>query len=301
MKKTKLYLLIISLCLIYFGCDKPAPTELIQDPSEDQLEIEIVTKDPEDPSSSNGFDTTGVTTDYKRFTNFILVNGTKVTAGPFTEEVLFAQAVFFNKQFPVFNNGILIGYNTVTPGILKVNNFTAKLLPFKVKYRRGGINADTTLGLHYVLFNRGRRHNNDFLFNYGSTINFNFSPFIGTPVDFNFLTPPEVFASVNITGRRIAGNLRAVVEWNSSDLNKIDIVIGGIRGNSHNTIPLFRIRTHDDGKVIIPFSLLNKIPQNTYNKLVFSLIRKIEYLHNENNTELFLLSQSIHTIIIDIP
>ena len=77
MKNLLTYLFIASVGLVLFGCDKPAPTELIDDT--DLAEYEILGKDINDEFYSNGFDTTGITQDLQQIPNLIALSGIKVT------------------------------------------------------------------------------------------------------------------------------------------------------------------------------------------------------------------------------
>ena len=68
--------LFISLLLI-FGCDKPAPTELFDDSSED--EYEVLTKNLNDQHINSGVDTSGLEQDLRGLTNIISLSGIKIT------------------------------------------------------------------------------------------------------------------------------------------------------------------------------------------------------------------------------
>jgi len=79
MKNLLTYLFIVSIGLFLFGCDKPAPTELIDDSQEEFVEYEILGKDINDEFYSNGFDTTGITQDLQQLPNLIAISGIKTT------------------------------------------------------------------------------------------------------------------------------------------------------------------------------------------------------------------------------
>ena len=67
MKSLVKYFVIIATGLILFSCDKPAPTELVDDSTKDISEYEVLSKDINDEYYSNGGDTTGVTQDLRDF------------------------------------------------------------------------------------------------------------------------------------------------------------------------------------------------------------------------------------------
>ena len=94
MKKLITYLFIFFLAILFFACDKPAPTELVDDSQEEFAEYEILGKDFNDEFYSNGFDTTGVTQDLNRLPNLISLSGIKVTeANGNKDEFSFAQSI----------------------------------------------------------------------------------------------------------------------------------------------------------------------------------------------------------------
>ncbi len=68
--------LFISLLLIS-GCDKPAPTELFDDSSED--EYEVLNKNLDDQYYNSGVDTSGLEQDLRGLTNIISLSGIKIT------------------------------------------------------------------------------------------------------------------------------------------------------------------------------------------------------------------------------
>jgi hypothetical protein len=71
MKKLITYSFIFPLAFLFFACDKPAPTELVDDSQEELAEYEVLGTDLSNEFYSNGFDTTGVTQDLNRLPNLI--------------------------------------------------------------------------------------------------------------------------------------------------------------------------------------------------------------------------------------
>ncbi len=126
MKKILTYLLISISALILFSCDKPAPTQLIDD-TNNELEVELLNKDLDNPYSS-GTDTSGITQDLTGITNLISVSGIKITTENRTSEFSLAQAMFFDKIKPIqYSDGRILAYETTTPGIIKFNGLEARL------------------------------------------------------------------------------------------------------------------------------------------------------------------------------
>ncbi|MEO8398445.1 MAG: hypothetical protein ABI550_01380 [Ignavibacteriaceae bacterium] len=301
-KKINKYLISFALAVFLYGCDKPAPTELIDSRQEDQIEYEIIAKDPTDEFYSNGTDTSG-TENLTRFTNVISVSGVKISDKSQTVNLSTAQAIFFDKNKPVKSPfGNIIGYQTFILGEVKFNNKRANLAPFRIKFRKGDRNsADTTLGFQHILYS-GRNNNIDpFDYQYSSDVSFELNPLLGQSVSFSIPTPPEIFANVKVTGKQSNKNLAVHLEWNRGVDFPLEIIVGGRLKGSDKIISIYRLRTKDDGSLFIPAKFFNEIPLGSYNGLVFSLIRKYQSTISERNSELVVLSQSIHSIVVEFP
>lgn len=300
MKKQYFLLFVLIAGLILFGCNKPAPTELIQD---NQTSVEVITKNLNDTSYSNGYDSTGVADSLFGHVNTIYVSGVKITTKLGTFHTSLAEAIFFDKSKPVYdNNNNLIGFRTLTPGIIRFNSYRARLVPLRV--RINGSSADSSLGLMYYLYSGRGIRVDPFDFTYNSNVDFQLNLLIGSVISFPIPTPPELTADIKIDGKRSSNNLKVVLEWNNPLPNRqIDIIIGAVAKLNSNTFPIYRLKTRDDGKFQIPANLINQIPSDRFDKIAFTLIRKYEkYEKNvENKNDLYILSQSIHTIIIDSP
>lgn len=294
--------LIIAL-LCSAGCNKPAPTELVTDDNfDDPLQIEVMAKDTLDEYYSSGYDTTGVVENIHRFTNLIIASGVKVTYKGITSESSLAQAIFFDKNFPFYApSGRLLGYRTRTPGDVEFDNHKARRVLMTVKFRRGNFIADTTLGFKYVLFNKTTMPGDPFIFPYNSTIDFSYKPIIGQASGFQITTPAAVNAAAKLSGDSSNNSLEVNLTWNKSPLPEIEIVIGVMKPGRWESLPLYKIKTRDDGSLKIPVKLLSKISRSRFDRLVFTITRRYENNHNSSNIDLYVISQSTHTIVADIP
>ena len=301
MKKLSLYFGILLLSgLLILGCDKPAPTELVQD--QNQLQVQVIAKDTQDEFYSNGFDTTGVATDLSKLQNVITITGAKITYKNITAKASLAQTIFFDMQRPVHTQrGRTIGYKTDTLGTVKFNGITAKQIPLRVMFRDHGIFGDSLLGNRYVLYS-GRNNIVD-PFNYapGSFVSYSFQPHMGKSISFNIRTPAEINANVKMKGSRKNNNLEATLEWDNSSADPVEIILGAWVRNSNLAFPLYRIKPKDNGRVKLPASLLNSITQDKFDKFIFTFIRRNEGTQPFLNNRLHIKSQTIHTIIVDIP
>lgn len=303
MKKLFLHILVL-LPLIYLGCDKPAPTELIDDEgSSDNYELEIIGKEIDNEYYSNGYDTSGVTEDFRRFASIVYVSGIKLTRNNHTDRISVAQAIFFDKSRPVYSpNGDTLGYNTFLPGIIKFDSITARISNLRVFYRENNTLIDTVLGKKYELFNLNRGSFGDpFNYPFNSNITVSYNPFIGQASTFTIPTPREIFGNIKFI--RLSGNnrFRAELEWEGGSISSMFIIVGGVRQNNNQVFPFYKIKTVDDGRFVIPATLFEKIPRDKFNKLSLSFMRKNDGSFISQNGQLHILSQSIHTIIIDIP
>lgn len=297
---TKYLILLFSLFLLK-GCDNPAPTELVQ---EDPLEVEVITKDTDDEIHSSGFDSTGVIYDPGRasrgFANVVTVTGMKTRYRNATVSTSYAQAIFFDTDSPVLSpDNRLIGFKTQLLGNVDFNGKRARHVQMRIRFKRGnGDQADSLLGFKHVLHHTPLNQRDDFNFEYGSFVNFNFDPFAGNSANFNIPTPTEINGSVQIEGNR--SNFKGQINWNAEHADNFEIIIGVSKRNERIVFPLFRLKTRDDGSLEIPSDILNQIPFDRYGRLVFSLVRKIEFNFKNDDNTLYILSQSIHNLVLDI-
>ena len=302
MKKILLYLIILASIFFIVSCDKPAPTQLVDDTT-NEFEVELLNKDIDNQYYTSGSDTSGITQDLTGITNLISVSGIKITSGNRTYGFSLAQAMFFNKSEPVrYSDGKLLAYKTIIPGSIKFNGADARIVPYRIKYRDAGTMRDTLLGGKYLLYNLNSGMPDPFYFSYNSNISFEFDPILpGENISFMIPTPTEINGSVSLIGERSNKNLEATLNWNSNGGKKVTIVFGVIRPGQIQSIPVYRMRTPDDGEMIFPIRLLNELPLEKFEKIVFTFIRSNENYRGSGNNELLVSSQSIHSIVIEIP
>lgn len=296
----KISFLLLTIFILY-SCDKPSPTELVDGSTqEDNIEVEVIAKDTEDEFYSNGFDTSGVS--QNQINSIISITGGKITSLGQTEKYSIAQTIIYDKSNPVYNSlGRLIGYKTITPGTIRFNNLLTRLVDFRIKYRDAGQILDTLLGKKYVLYKGRGFFQDNFEFPYNSLVSFSFNPLIGNTVNFNIPTPVEVTGTVRIEGNRVQKNLKAILEWNGANNPYFSIMIGAGKRNSRDVFPIYRIKTSDDGRLVIPSKLLMDISRDRFDRLSFTFIRSFENRGNLNEHNVFVSSQSIHTIYVALP
>ena len=301
MKSLVKYFVVIAAGLILFSCDKPAPTELVDDSANNMSEYEVLSKDVNDEYYSNGGDTTGVTQDLRDFTNLISLSGVKMTGiNGNTEDYSFAQAIMFDKTKPVYDSHKrLLAYHTVTPGNITMDHIKASEVPFQIQYRDNGVLMDTTLGNKYILFSRIHRL---FHYRHDSKINFRMAFFNNDVVNFDIQTPKEITGNVEMLGSRNESNLRARLTWNSGNTPTVQIIISArLRANPRIVMPLYKVRTNDRGELVVPSRLISQIPLLRFDRLVFTFIRRFEETHDGGNNNLRVSAQSIHSITVNLP
>ncbi|MBE0572901.1 MAG: hypothetical protein IH618_15270 [Ignavibacteriaceae bacterium] len=301
MKKILTYLIISTSIFILFSCDKPAPTQLVDDTNND-LEVELLNKDLDNPSFS-GSDTSGITQDLTGVTNLISVSGIKITTENRTNEFSLAQAMFFDKSKPIkYSDGRLLAFKTIIPGTIKFNGTEAHIVPYRIKYREEGTPKDTLIGFKYLLYNIFGGYPDPFYFSYNSNVSFEFDPILpGENISFNILTPHQINGIVSLSGNKISKNLEAILSWNGKGEKKISVVVGLMRQGQLQSIPVYRMKTPDDGELRIPGRYLNQLPLDRFEKIVFTFVRSYEGYRGSGANELLVSSQSIHSIVIDIP
>ena len=203
MKKILTYLIISASIFLLISCDKPAPTQLIDDTDGD-FEVELLNKNIDDQYISSGSDTSGITQDLTGITNLVSVSGIKITDKIRTREFSLAQAFFFDKSKPIkYSDGRLLSYQTITPGTIKINGTEANIVPYSIRYRDKGMPRDTLIGNKYLLYNLFGGWPDPFYYSYGSSVSCEFIPFIGgNTINFNITTPQEITGSVTFTGSR---------------------------------------------------------------------------------------------------
>jgi len=296
------YLIISASVFILVSCDKPAPTQLIDDTT-DEFEVELLNKDLEGEYYSSGADTSGITQDITGITNLISVSGIKITTENRTSIFSLAQAMFFDKSKPItYSNGRLLAYKTIIPGAIKFNGTEAHIVPYRIRFREGGMPKDTLVGGKYLLYNISYGTPDPFYFEYGSNVSFEFDPFLlGGNISFNIPTPEEINGVVSLSGNQISKNLEATLNWNAKGEKRVFVIIGLLRPGQLQSIPVYKMKTPDDGELKIPSRYLNQLPLDRFEKIVFTFVRSYEGYRGSGNNELLVSSQSIHSIVIDIP
>lgn len=301
MKKIFTYFTVfITLVLFLEGCDKPAPTELVVNPDEGTDYVLL-----NDPSNDNyltsGVDTSGVTQDFSNpdLVNLISLTGVKITANGSTQDYSLAQAFFFDKSKPIYNSSNrVIAYKTWIPGLVYFDGIGASIVNHDIRYHDNGMSMQTTIGKKYFLWSGSV---NPYLFPYNSSTNFKLTLWSGDSVMFPIQTPTEIAGNVLINGHKSSNDLNVSLKWNAEHNGRILLIVGLMEHSHFFSIPVYKIRTPDDGEFVVPDRLLNKLPLNRFSKIVFTFVRLKEKIEGKQNNLLLISAQSIHSIVLDIP
>jgi hypothetical protein len=291
---------LIALALVLQGCDKPAPTELVQSP-EERTDYELLNDPAGENYYTSGVDTSGVTQDFSNpdLVNLISLTGVKITANGSTQNYSLAQAFFFDKSKPIYNySGQVIAYETWTPGLVYFDGIIARMVDHKIRYHDNGILKETIIGKKYFLWSGII---DPYVFPYNSSSNFKLIPTEGDSVMFPIQTPKEITGSVLLNGHKDSHDLKATLHWNAGQNGRVLLIIGLIEQGHFFSIPVYKIRTADDGEFTVPTRLINKLPLNRFAKIVITLVRAEEKIAGKENNLLFISAQSIHSIVLDIP
>ncbi len=297
---TKYITIFIMIWIV--SCKGPAPTELLYDNSNNELDIEILTPSPEVIDNAPGYDSTGVIDSVPETANVITVNGIKTTANNGRGvNYYYAAAMFYNKEEPVrLPNNRLIGYLLSPVGSVSFDDIYAIKTQKKIKYVYNEEERDTLLGTFYEM-RRGRRQQHQHGFPYNSSVNFSLETLNGNHISFDIPTPEEITGEVKLRGSREEENIRLAIEWNGSGSGKIDIIVAGY-SNGNSVEPFFRIRVDDNGSYELNKELLKNIPFDQFRVLVVTLVRSLEldYSDAELNDNL-ITGKSIHNIKFNVP
>lgn len=301
MKITYKYIIIV-LALIKFGCTEPAPTEIYvpEVPSDAQVDIEVLSPEPDLYVYQNGYDSIGYVTPTPTNKAIINLSGIRNTYKYFTVKRTSAFALFIDENVKAETpDGRTIGYLSRLIGKVNFNDVNAIPLPRRVRYKLDGAVVDTLLGwVHYYAQKNGT--SSLFPFPYNSSIKFKLDPILGDDIIFDIPTPEEIVGQVLVNGTVRNNNLKISLRWNSINEGNIVLVVGGMNRNDISPFPLYRIRVSDTGEVAIPRSLLTTFPSDRFKQMVISFVRQ-KFVGNPTTEDQIIVAQSIHNIKIDVP
>ncbi|MBI1936726.1 MAG: hypothetical protein HYS25_01235 [Ignavibacteriales bacterium] len=305
--KTIKYILIASTLFMLFRCTNPSPTELIQDNTavnENLQQIEVVSPDPDTYVYSNGYDSTGIVEPYLNKSSVISLSGIKYSNFDDGSQADYYYAVFNDKSMPILNTmGTRLGFWARMMGGVRFNNVVASPMQNRIRYLQNGEVHDTVIGYRFVLTRKMMHSHNKFEFPYNSKLNVRVDESRNSFFQIDVPTPAEISGEVNASGSPSRNNLTLNLKWNGTNQGIIEIVIGVLEDSGNEIFPLLKLTGADNGKMKISSSILEKLPDRVYKKLVITFIRRQTKEIPENSIlkDSYIVSQSIHNIKVEIP
>lgn len=304
--KMKKLILILVYGFLIWSCNEQAPTQLLDDTqtTNEEFEVEVLPREQNIFDYASDYDSTGIIEPSQVDYSVITANGIKNTFKNVTIRQAYFETVLLDKSMPLrHKSGRIIGFMSNTNGNVKFNNELASVVQRKISIMKNGIAVDTIAGTMFQLKKR-YLFNNPNRFPYGSNVQFEYEKSMmgNHRMSLNIPTPNEISGEIQLEGSRNTRNLKAKLNWNPLSNDNIEIIIGGTRNDKIKIKPLFRIRTKDDGELIIPWSFLRTIPFQEFDQLIISFERvRKNKITNQIIGESLVVSKSIHNIRFEIP
>ena len=298
--------LIALLAVFVYRCSNPGPTELIDNgtATNENVEIEVVSPNPDTYVYTNGYDSTGIVDPYIDKTSVISLSGihyTNFDQGP--EYSAYYYAVFNDKSKPIVNhNGRQLGFSSRNIGMVRFNNLPAAVVPNRIQYKDMQETRDTVVGFRYILTNEMMMPHNRLEFPYDSYVNIKIETNRNSSFQVDVPTPPEVIGQVKTVGSLSQRNFALELTWNGTNEGKIEILIGQPARTGREIFPLLKVTGPDKGRLSISHAYFDKLPADS-KQLVITFIRRLvkDVPDNEILNDSYIIAQSIHNINIDIP
>lgn len=303
MKKNFLVLLLF-LPFLIGSCDKPSPVELSsgEQQPDDPIELIVLNQNPSEELNSTEPDSGFVFLPPPtfRFGAHIVVVKSTTKERDSVKRANLGQGVFYDLSSPINDdNGKLISYTTLPVQFIRFQNVTARESGHTVRYRNNRQVKDTMTGPKYILLRRPGALGDPFDFDLNSTITIDIKKFSVPMERFTIATPQEIKGDVELLTRN-NGTKVLNLKWNTLNRGTVDIVLSGISVVSQRAVPLFRIRTIDDGKLIVPTSIMSAIPAGNFSKLAVSFLRQTESLADFHPGKIYFQIQSLDNKLIHL-
>lgn len=301
-------IILISLFTVFFGCQEPAPIEIINE--EDAVEISVINPEPK-AYVVTGYDSTGITDETPKLSSIVSYSGIKNTFEKLTTYKAYAQAVFYDTTKPVLNaNNRLLGFQTFDVETVSFNSRVANKVPHYIRFSENFVRKDSLIGTkHALTWNRVLSPDN-LDFRYNSNLKVDITSMLGNTNSLNLRIPDEIIGKVSISGSRESDKFKIILTWGKSIIGSHlssgsfaeEIVIGGIRNGRDELVPLLKLNRLQSNRFEIPHSLLEDIlASSDYNYIVFTFIRKILISNSYNRLgDIYFVSQSIHNIWVKL-
>jgi hypothetical protein len=302
-------ILSLTLLILFFACEDPAPIEIINTASQ-VAEITVVNPDPANYKIT-GYDSTGIVEEQISEASIISVSGIKNTIENVTIYKGYGEAIFFDKNRPVLNvNNRIIGFSTKDNRAVKFNEQNALVKPLRIRYIENGILNDTLVGIKHTITYRRVFISQNHDFPYNSNINIEVTDDVGISNNLRLKLPDEIFGKVKLISDEKRGTQGLLLSWNESQLSNVlaegildeVVIVGGILKTENELVPLIRLQQFTSNRFEIKNSLIKDIIySDRFDYLVFTFIRKIRKTSSTNRLgDIYFASQSIHNIWVKI-
>jgi len=292
----------ISFILIFvIGCGKESPTEVVFDTeNNDNFDIELLSKTPDDYIYYNGTDSTGNPPE-NRYNAEFSINVIKNSQNRVNKISVFAQAVFNDKENPVYSpDGKFLGFKTFDVKRVTFNSEIAREKSLFRRFLSNRVVKDTLLGPSYILSRNGFGFGNPTMIKYGASIDIKIVRNDLSVVETTADIPEEITASVTTNGAP-GNDLKLNLNWNGLNTGKIQIIAYGVLRSNEEKYPLFKLQTSDDGSLVIPANILANLPFERFSGLVITFLREIKKeVNGTGNNEIYFASNSIHNIVVPL-
>lgn len=303
MKKNLIYILAL-LALFIGACDKPSPVELTtgEQQPEDPIELTILNQNPSAEMNSTEPDSglVFIPPPDLRFGAHIVVVKSKIKDGDSVKKANLAQGIFYDLSSPVKDgSGKIVSFKTLPVQFIRFKNITAREVQHIARFRRNSQIVDTILGPKFILVRRPGQLGDPFDYEPGTVIPIDIKKHFSPAERFNVTAPPDITGEVEVITRN-NGAKAFSLKWDKLNHNSIDIVLSGISLSSSRVVPLFRIRTTDDGALVIPANIMSSIPVSYFSKLVVTFIRQTESLADFPPGRIYFQIQSLDNKVISL-
>lgn len=291
---------LIVLTFIFNGCDKPLPTQIkIPDGTDNDIELfEVISPIIDESSIVTGLDSTGYILRPGNFDNEIFVSKNIVSEGNISFTFDYGQAIFFDKSKPVMNrNGKLICFHSKEMGNVKFKNFHARKIPMVLRIKTEIGFIDSTLGPMFVV--GGKRNNqSEFQINYNETFDIETRRQMQSlPIHFDVTIPEQKILTAS--WNRNSSNRDIILNWNNYGSGSVEIILGVILRPGSGHVPVYRIKTRDDGTFIVKNEWISNLLRFTFEKFTLTLIKRNESSKDSDLGKTIITAQTTFTIVID--
>lgn len=312
--KKEIQILFIGLLLgvLLSSCKEPGPVDIRDDDifHEEQLDIEILSPEPNVFVYSNGYDSTGILGPLPPNASLISVSGIQTTYKGQSIHRIYNAAMFFDRSKPIHaHDRRIVGFLLNPLGDVFFNGEQAGENQLRIRYKMQGGEKDTLLGNYHVI-NRLFLPSGSLAFPYDSYINFELQMGHGqgqggmNNISLNIPTPEKITGEVELIGSRKGRNVKIDLLWNANSDNRepVEIILGGSSRDKNDVFPIVKFRTKDDGFLRIPNSIMRSIPFDRFDAIVITFRRgKVKTVLNNMLPDNHIIAQSIHNIKIDVP